>query len=134
MKPRVFLIDDNDIVNFINRKTMESCSFSDNIIEYTSAKKALKFLDEASKDSDQIPDLIFLDIKMQLMSGFEFLEGFGKLPPEVTEKVKIIMLTSSLHDSDKELALKYKNVVDFLNKPITKDKLSNINKSHFNLS
>lgn len=129
MRPTVFLIDDNNIVNFINRKTMESCGFSDKIIEYTSAKRALKFLGEAAKDPGQIPDLIFLDIKMQFMNGFEFLECFIKLPASVRGKAKIIMLTSSLLESDKELAMKYESVVAFLNKPITRDKLNNI-KSH----
>ena len=126
MRPKVFLIDDNNIVNFINRRTMESCGFSDHITEYTSAKKALKFLSETAKNPEQIPDLIFLDIKMQLMNGFEFLENFVKLPPSVKGKVKIIVLTSSLLETDKANALKHESVVAFLNKPITRDKLSNI--------
>ena len=49
MKPKVVLIDDNNIVNFINRKTIESCGFSDNILEYTSAKKA--FVSVLNQDS-----------------------------------------------------------------------------------
>jgi CheY-like chemotaxis protein len=126
MKPKVVLIDDNNIVNFINRRTIESCGFSDNILEYTSAKKALKFLGEAAKEPEQIPDLIFLDIKMQLMNGFEFLENFSKLPASVKGKAKIIMLSSSLLDTDKKHAMQFENVIAFFNKPITRDKLSSI--------
>jgi CheY-like chemotaxis protein len=132
MKPRVVLIDDNNVVNFINRRTMESCSFSDSIVEYTSAKKALRFLNEAAKHPEQIPDLIFLDIKMQLMNGFEFLENFIKLPASVKGKAKIIMLTSSLLETDKQHALQYESVVAFLNKPITRDKLNSIKSQLFN--
>jgi CheY-like chemotaxis protein len=126
MKPKVILIDDNNIVNFINRRTIESCGFSDNILEYTSAKKALKFLGEVAKEPEQIPDLIFLDIKMQLMNGFEFLDNFVKLPASVKDKSKIIMLSSSLLDADKEHAMQYESVVAFFNKPITRDKLNQI--------
>lgn len=126
MKPTVALLDDNSIVNFISRKTMEDCGFADKIIEFTLGKKALKFLEKNAENPRELPDIIFLDIKMQLMNGFEFLDNFINLPESVRRKVKIVMLTSSLVDFDRERALNYENVIEFLNKPITREKLNNL--------
>jgi len=123
MKPNVLLVDDNNIVNFISRKTMEDCDFAGHIAEYTSGQRALKYLERLAKNQEQIPDLIFLDIKMQLMDGFEFLDQFKKLPASVKEKSKIVMLTSSLLDNDRRRAFEHPQVIEFLNKPVTKSKL-----------
>ena len=124
MKPKVLLVDDNNIVNFISRKTMEDCDFAGHIAEYTSGQKALKYLERLVKNLDQIPDLIFLDIKMQLMDGFEFLNQFEKLPAPVKAKSKIVMLTSSLLEDDRKRAFEHPQVIEFLNKPVTKSKLN----------
>ena len=126
MKPKVLLLDDNSIVNFISRKTIEDCSFSEHITEFTSGKRAIKYLEQLAEKQELIPDLIFLDIKMQLMDGFEFLDHFGNLHEAVRKKSRIVMLTSSLLDIDRERALKYDYVVDFLNKPVTRVKLEYI--------
>ena len=126
MKPTVLLLDDNSIVNFISRKTIEDCAFADKIIEFTSGKRVLKFLEQNEKNSTELPDIIFLDIKMQLMNGFEFLDHFILLPESIRKKTQIVMLTSSLVEFDRERALKYENVIEFLNKPVTKEKLNNL--------
>ncbi|MFI5218886.1 MAG: response regulator [Bacteroidia bacterium] len=126
MKPTVLLLDDNSIVNFISRKTIEDSAFAGKIIEFTSGKKALKFLEQNEKNQAELPDIIFLDIKMQLMNGFEFLDHFILLPESIRKKTQIVMLTSSLIDFDRERALKYENVIEFLNKPVTREKLNNL--------
>ena len=103
---------------------MEDCVFAEHIAEYTSGKKALKYLERLADNREMIPDLIFLDIKMQLMDGFEFLDQFELLPEQVKEKSKIVMLTSSLLENDRKRALSYRNVIEFLNKPVTRTKLN----------
>jgi CheY-like chemotaxis protein len=126
MKPKILLVDDNNIVNFISRKTIEDCAFADHITEFTSARRALKFLEKISREPGSIPELVFLDIKMQLMDGFEFLDHFRNLPEAVRNKTKIVMLTSSLLDNDRERAFAHENFIEFLNKPVTRDKLKAI--------
>ena len=132
MKPKVLLIDDNSIVNFISRQTIEDFDFASKITEFTSGKKALKHLEENAKTPMELPDLIFLDIKMQFMSGFEFLDNFILLPESVRKKTRIVMLTSSLIDMDRERALRYENVIEFLNKPITREKLNALKNKFIN--
>ena len=76
---------------------------------------------------DQIPELIFLDINMPLMDGFDFLEEFKNYPQPLQEKCKVIMLSSSIHPSDVERAQSYPQCVKYMNKPLSKGSLANLN-------
>jgi len=131
---KVVLVDDNPLFNFISVKTLESTGFSNNIKEFISCSKALKFLKSSADNPELLPDIIFLDVKMQVMDGFGFLDEFMKLPDAVKSRVKISMLTSSLLTSDKERAMQYSNVIEFLNKPLTSEKLLNIRHKIFGAS
>ena len=69
------------------------------------------------------PKIVFLDINMPLMDGWEFLEEFERLPEPTRNKCYVIMLTSSIDTSDIERARRYSSVIEFVSKPLTKDKL-----------
>lgn len=120
---KVVLVDDNPLFNFISVKTIMREGFSTDIREFISCTKALKFLRGAASTPELLPDIIFLDVKMQVMDGFGFLDEFMKLPDIVKSRVRISMLTSSLLESDRQRAMSYSNVVEFLNKPLTREKL-----------
>ena len=122
----VMLIDDNEIDNLINQKMIEAASIADNIYTHTGAKSAIEFLRNMEKlqvSEEVLPDVIFLDIDMPLMDGFQFLDEFEKLTNMTRKKCRIVMLTSSINPQDFNRAKKYDNVKLYLNKPLSHDSI-----------
>ena len=114
----ILLIDDNAITNTLHETLMTTSCFAESIFIYESAVDAINYLKNEMKP-ENIPEIIFLDIRMPVMDGFGFLSEFKKLPASITSKSKIIMLTSSLDESDKAKAKADSHVVDFFVKPLT---------------
>ena len=114
---KVMLIDDNSLDNFINKKLLETNGFAEVVTAYDSAENALSFLKAAS--SMDIPEVIFLDINMPGMDGFQFLDAFENLDASIHQQCKIIMLSTSESFKDLNRANKNKFVRKFLNKPLT---------------
>ena len=100
----VMLIDDNEIDNLINQKMIEAADITENIYTHTGAKSAIEFLRNLEKlegvADNILPEVIFLDIDMPLMDGFQFLDEFDKLGSNTKDKCKIVMLTSSINPQD----------------------------------
>src|ERR1039458_5593050 len=121
---RVLLIDDDEISNFLHEKIIMNCGVVEHVYVCLSAKRALELLNGLIETgSEKYPDLIFLDIRMPVMNGFGFLDEFNKLPGLFIQNIKIAMLTSSLEENEKRQAFEYKNVVAFISKPLTEDKV-----------
>jgi CheY-like chemotaxis protein len=109
------LIDDNYIDNFVTLKILESGNFAEQIIVRNSAPDAITEL----VHGDIEPDIIFLDIRMPLMSGFEFLEEYDRADIKNKDYIKIFMLTSSLDPTDLKMSQKNKYISQLLYKPLT---------------
>ena len=126
----VMLIDDSEIDNFINHKMIEGCNFAERTYIHTSSKSALEFLKNLERTGkvpkELIPEIIFLDINMPIMDGFQFIEEFDKLAKEFKSKSKIVMLTTSVNPSDIERSQKNKYIIKYINKPLTQDVLNSI--------
>ena len=112
LKPiKVMLVDDQKMANFITRKLIEVTGFSTEVVDYTIPQKALLDL------SNTNPDLIFLDLNMPEVNGWQFLEVLT----EKQNQTQVVIVTSSTSIHDKEKAQKYAQVIDFLEKPLTKN-------------
>lgn len=123
---RIALIDDDPIINLIHTKII-SRSTDFPVMVYTNAQKAVEqFCSWLGSEPELLPDVIFLDINMPVMDGWEFLDAFQKMPAVIFEKCKVFMLTSSIDSDDIEKSKQYRMVYDFISKPLTPEKLNAI--------
>lgn len=105
----ILLVDDEYISNFINRRLIEKIDASLHIVDFNDAQLAFEQLTVIK------PDLIFLDINMPVMNGWDFLNKMH----EHQLTFKVIILTSSVNFIDRKMAATYANVVGFVEKPAT---------------
>ena len=116
------LIDDNYIDNFVTRKILEGGNFAETIIVVRSANDAINSL----RDGLVKPDVIFLDVRMPLMSGFEFLEAYDKIKIDNKNNIKIFMLSSSLDPLDLRKSTDNKYITQFIHKHLTQKALEEL--------
>lgn len=113
-KLKVLLVEDDEVANFIAVKILTGMGV-------ISPEIALNGKLALSKVAGKSPDLIFLDINMPVMNGFDFLAEVQK--EKLCPNTKIVMLSSSINPHDKEKSASFPHVVDYIEKPLTSEKV-----------
>jgi len=119
---KILIIDDDSIVVFVQQRILQKCGVSYEPLAFKNAQEGLKYLRDTTIQEREY--LIFLDINMPEISGWEFLEILQNL--EDTEDIKVIMVTSSIDSYDKKKSVDYKNVYSFIEKPITVERCNEL--------
>lgn len=125
------LIDDNEDDNFFHERTIKKHDVANTILIHTSALSALDYLKSKDNDKDTHPDLIFLDINMPHMNGWEFLEEYNNIKKELQSQAIVIMLTTSENPDDKIRAKSWDFVSNYVTKPLTEELIDTLIKEHF---
>lgn len=122
MSLRLVIVDDDKVVIFLHNLVVKKGSLSMDPLAFTGGKEALDYLH--NHHQEDITYLILLDINMPEMSGWEFLDIIQDMP--YANAVSVIMVTSSIDAKDKERAKAYKQVIDFIEKPLNIDTCNRI--------
>ena len=120
------LVDDDDTFVFITKRIIEKTDYVKEIKVFSNGLEALNYLKENLNSEYNLPDVIFLDLSMPIMDGWQFLDEFSHLESERTQKIIIYICSSSISPHDLLKAKKMSAVSDFIIKPVTKDKFSEL--------
>ncbi len=130
----ILVIDDDEPTNFFSQMILEELGCAEHIKTLQSGQEALEYLGKcetpgSDPDLYPSPDLVFLDINMPAMNGWEFLEEYKKM--SVKHRIIMVMLTTSLFPEDRSRAEAMPEISGFENKPITVEKVNAVIDKYF---
>ncbi|MES2732529.1 MAG: response regulator [Bacteroidota bacterium] len=127
----VLLLDDDPLVNFVNNQWVKKHRLANNILLYEDPFQALAFIKANClqlRSSQQLPDLLLLDIDMPGLNGFEFLDQLAQIPELAQKDARIFLLTSSNHPLDQKRAAQYP-LTGYIVKPLEEQQIQQIIKA-----
>ncbi|WP_458626346.1 response regulator [Winogradskyella sp. PC D3.3] len=122
----ICVIDDDDIYQFTIVKMLKAIDLDKEISLFSDGEEALEFLIDNLYNNEELPDIIFLDINMPIMDGFQFMEEYVKIKPKLNKKIIIYMVSSSVDPVDIERAKNISDISDYIIKPIRAGQLQEI--------
>lgn len=116
----LFLIDDDDIYRRLTEKIVEKTDLVRRLECFSNGEEALHSLRARQDTPQELPDVIFLDLQMPLMDGWEFLQEFALLRPALGRNITIFIVSSSTNPVDYMRASEMEEVTGYVVKPITR--------------
>jgi len=131
----IMLVDDDDTTNYLNERLLTGLNAAEKVLTMKDGEEALNYLTKACEPGNSgefiCPDLMFLDIKMPVMDGFEFLDAYKEAKLDFGKEIVIMMLTSSASFYDLEKLKQYPDVKKHYSKSLTETDVKDIIEDHF---
>lgn len=118
-----FLIDDDQVFQFITSKTLKKINPSVNIEKFLDGEEGMNRIKGCLQNQKELPDVVLLDINMPFLNGWEFLKEFQTIEHQLEKEVHIYMLTSSDDPDDLKRAKEFSELSGYLIKPVTEQEL-----------
>lgn len=124
MKFEVFIVDDDKMITLVHKKMILKSNFHADPMSFPNGKEALDYI--LHNNVSDKTYCILLDINMPVMNGWEFLDAINL--HKIESRILVFMITSSVDNADKEKAKTYPDVIDFLEKPVSVNRLEELKK------
>lgn len=121
----IMAVDDDPITLMLFKKVVQKATFANEIINAVNGEEAITYFNTINNRETK-PQIIFLDLNMPVMGGWEFLDLFNNSDYYHLNNTKVIILTSTIDPEDIKKSKTYPNVIEFLSKPITVEMLDYI--------
>ncbi|WP_405381346.1 response regulator [Maribacter sp. LLG6340-A2] len=122
LQPLIWVIDDDDISKYVLKRNLKEIGIT-NIFEFPDSVEPLEVISKNRQTGEILPDIIFLDLNMPVLNGFQFLDELNEFSSELKKNIHIFMLTSSMNDKDMIKAKSYPMVSEYFVKPLKYDHL-----------
>ena len=123
---KIMIIDDSEIDNYIVKVLINNNNIAQEILEFNNGLEAIEYLETNSNISENLPEVILLDIYMPVMDGFEFMKTLNEMELDFVKNCKICIVSSSIDNNDVLRTKLNKNVFNYVSKPITAEFLASL--------
>jgi CheY-like chemotaxis protein len=122
----IYIVDDDDIYQYAVKKKILKRKLSAEVTTFKNGKDAISHFRKVVEAGGPLPDIIFLDLNMPIMDGWNFLEEYARLQPLLEKPILLYIVSSSIQDSDINRAKSICGVTDYIVKPIEDEQLDAI--------
>lgn len=122
----VCIIDDDQIHHYTIVKAMELQGFSKNLMSFHNGQEAITFFNQNLADTSVLPDVIFLDLNMPVVNGWQFLQQYALLKSQIQKEIKIYVVSSSINPIEISRAIAIEEVSGYLEKPLRPEEIRQV--------
>jgi CheY-like chemotaxis protein len=118
----ICIIDDDMIYQFITKRIFETKDYIKKVLAFADGEQAIQFFADNLHNVTALPDIIFLDINMPIMDGWQFMSAYATLKAQINKKITIYIVSSSVDVVDLEKVKEFEDIIGYLTKPVTPER------------